>query len=171
MSFQFSDGQSEVTGDFSKLEALIADLKEKHYVDIGVFGTAVTSEGMPVAEYGAYNEFGSISRPNHPPKRSFIRVPLQSGQGKITNYVKKHAQQHLEAGDVKAIFEDIGIAGESVIQESFDSRGPGWPANTQSTIDKKGHDAPLIGGGKGKKDEGRDVGGLLRHSITHRVDK
>ena len=157
MSFQFSDGQSEVMGDFSKLEALIADLKEKHYVDIGVFGTAVTSEGMPVAEYGAYNEFGSISRPNHPPKRSFIRVPLQGGQGKITNYVKKHAQDHLEAGDVKAIFEDIGIAGESVIQESFDSRGPGWAPNAPSTVKGKGSDAPLI-------DEG-----LLRHAITHRV--
>jgi len=157
MSFQFSDGQSEITGDFSKLEALIADLKEKHYVDIGVFGTAVTSEGMPVAEYGAYNEFGSISRPNHPPKRSFIRVPLQSGQGKITNYVKKHAQDHLEAGDVKALFEDIGIAGESVIQEAFDSRGPGWAPNAESTVKRKGSDAPLI-------DEG-----LLRHAITHRV--
>ena len=157
MSFQFSDGQSEVMGDFSKLEALIADLKEKHYVDIGVFGTAVTSEGMPVAEYGAYNEFGSISRPNHPPKRSFIRVPLQGGQGKITNYVKKHAQDHLEAGDVKAIFEDIGIAGESVIQESFDSRGPGWAPNAPSTVKGKGSDAPLI-------DDG-----TVRHAITHRV--
>jgi len=157
MSFQFSDGQSEISGDFSKLEALIDDLKEKYYVDIGVFGTAVTSEGMPVAEYGAYNEFGSISRPNHPPKRSFIRVPLQSGQSKITAYVKKHAQDHLEAGDVKAIFEDIGIAGESVIQESFDSRGPGWAPNAPSTVKAKGSDAPLI-------DKG-----TLRHAITHRV--
>lgn len=157
MSFQFSDGQSEVTGDFSKLEALIANLKEDHFVDIGVFGTAVTSEGMPVAEYGAYNEFGSISRPNRPPKRSFIRVPLQSGQSKITTYVNKHAKEHLEAGDVKAIFEDIGIAGESVIQESFDSRGPGWAPNAPSTVKAKGSDAPLI-------DEG-----TLRHAITHRV--
>jgi hypothetical protein len=157
--FQFSDGQSEISGDFSKLEALIADLKEKHYVDIGVFGTAVTPEGMPVAEYGAYNEFGSITRPDHPPKRSFIRMPLQNHNGKIVEYVGKHAKEHLEAGDVKAIFEDIGIGGESVIQEAFDTRGFGtWKENADSTIERKGSDAPLI-------DDG-----TLRHAITHRTE-
>jgi hypothetical protein len=158
-AFHFSDGQSEVSGDFSKIEALIADLKEKHYVDIGVFGTAVTSEGMPVAEYGAYNEFGSITRPDHPPKRSFIRMPLESKGDKIAQYVQKHAQEHIEAGDVKAIFEDIGIGGESVIQEAFDTRGFGtWPENKPSTIARKGSDAPLI-------DDG-----TLRHAIASGAD-
>jgi hypothetical protein len=152
-------GQSTVEGDFSQLEAIIAGLKEKHYVDIGVFGTGVTSEGKPVAEFGAYNEFGSLTRPDHPPKRSFIRMPLQSRQDKIGQYVKKNAQAHIEKAQIKAIFEDIGIAGESVIQEAFDTRGFGqWKENADSTIARKGSDAPLI-------DEG-----LLRKSITHRVE-
>ena len=159
MGFHFSDGQSEVSGDFSKIEALIADLKEKHFVDIGVFESGVTPGGQSIAEYGAYNEFGSITRPDHPPKRSFIRMPLSEHGDKIVNYVEKHAREHLEASDVKAIFEDIGIGGESVIQEAFDTRGFGtWPENKPSTVARKGSDTPLI-------DDG-----TLRHAIAHRVE-
>jgi len=155
--FQFSDGQSEVRGDFSQLEELIAELKEKHYVDIGVFSTAVTPDGESIAEYGAKNEFGSISEKT--PSRSFIRMPLETQQEKIAAYVKKHAKDHLEAGDIKAIFEDIGIASESVIQEAFDTRGFGtWKENAPLTIELKGSDAPLI-------DKGN-----LRHAITHRTE-
>ena len=187
--FQFSDGQSEITGDFSKLEALIADLKIDRHVDIGVFATAVYDDGTPVATVGAAHEFGVLIK--HPggtsytigpngqarfvkagtkgivgttkahdiqmPKLSFIRVPLQNGQSKITKYVMKHAKEHLEAGDVAAIFEDIGIAGEAVIREAFDEKGPGWQANTPATKKRKGSDTPL-------KDEGR-----LEDVITHRV--
>ena len=158
MSFHFSDGQSEVTGDFAQLEKLIAGLDKKHYVDIGVFATAKTPDGMQVAEYGAYNEFGSYTRPDHPPKRSFIAMPLRKKQTKISEYVKKKAKAHLEKGDVKAIFDDIGIAGESVIQEAFDTRGFGeWKENADSTIKRKGSSGPLI-------DDG-----TLRKTITHRT--
>jgi hypothetical protein len=159
VSFSFNNGQSQVSGDFSSLEKIIKGLKGKHFVDIGVFATAVTSEGDTVATFGAFNEFGSVSRPNHPPKRSFIRMPLSTHQDKIAEYVQKHARGHLEAGDIKAIFEDIGIGAESVIQEAFDTRGFGtWQENAESTIRQKGSDAPLI-------DEG-----LLRKSISHRTE-
>lgn len=160
--FHFSDGQSVVEGDFSQLENLIGALKEKHFVDIGVFGSAVTpGEGKPVAEYGAYNEFGSVTRPDHPPKRSFIRMPLQTKQDKIGQYVKKRAQANIEKADIKAIFEDIGIAGESVIHEAFDTRGFGtWKPNAESTIKRKGGDAPLI--------TGADT--MLVKSISHRTE-
>jgi hypothetical protein len=160
-AFHFSDGQSVVEGDFSQLENLIGALKEKHFVDIGVFGSGVTTEGKPIAEYGAYNEFGSVTRPDHPPKRSFIRMPLQSRQDKIGQYVKKHAQQHIEKADIKAIFEDIGHGGISAIQEAFDTRGFGtWKPNAESTIKRKGGDAPLI--------TGADT--MLRKSITYRTE-
>lgn len=156
--FHFGDGQSSVSGDFSKLEKLISHLKEKHYVDIGVFSTAKTPDGMPVAEYGAYNEFGSLTVKDRPPKRSFIRMPLETKGDKIAEYAHKKARGHLESGDIKAIFEDIGIAAESVIQEAFDSRGFGtWKENADSTVLQKGSDAPLI-------DDG-----TLRKAVTHRT--
>ena len=156
--FHFSDGQSEVSGDFSQLENLIKNLKENHSVDIGVFETAKTPDGKQVAEYGAYNEFGSYTVKDRPPERSFIRMPIESKQNEIAQYAEKHAQEHIEKGDIKAIFEDIGIACESKIQEAFDTRGFGaWKPNTESTIKKKGSSAPLI-------DDG-----TLRRAITHRT--
>lgn len=158
MSFNIGDGQSQITGDFSRLEKLIENLNADAYVDIGIFHEAKTSDGMPVAEYGAYNEFGSLTRKDRPPKRSFIRMPLEQKSDKVSDYVVKRTKGHLENGDVLAIFEDIGIAGESVIQEAFDTRGFGsWKENADSTIAQKGSDAPLI-------DEG-----LLRRSITHKT--
>lgn len=158
MSFSIRDGQSEITGDFSKLEKLLKSLDADLSVDIGVFATAKAPDGTQVAEYGAANEFGSVSVPNRPPKRSFIRMPLEAKQEDIASYVEKRAEKHLEDGDVKAIFEDIGIAGESKIQEAFDSRGFGtWAPDAEPTTAAKGSSAPLI-----------DTG-LLRKSVTHRI--
>lgn len=161
MSFQIRDGQSEITGDFSQLEKLIKGLKEKHSVDIGVFKDAKAPDGMQVAEYGAYNEFGSLTVPNRPPKRSFIRMPLEAKQGEIARYAEGRARKHVEEGDIKAIFEDIGIAGQAKIQEAFDTAGWGaWPPNADSTIARKrGGDEPLIDSG------------LLRKSVTYEVDR
>lgn len=157
-SFNFQNNVAEVHGDFSQLENLISKLKEKHYTDVGVFSTAKTSDGQQVAEYGAYNEFGSYTRPDHPPKRSFIRMPIQTKQNEISKYVEKHEKGHIEKGDVKGIFEDIGIACESQIQSAFDTQGFGtWKPNAESTIEQKGSSAPLI-------DDG-----TLRKSITHRT--
>ena len=161
MSFNIRDGQSEITGDFSGLERLIKSLKEPHSVDIGVFKDAKTPDGQSVAEYGAYNEFGSVSVPNRPPKRSFIRMPLEAKQGDIAKYAESHAREHIESGDIKAIFEDIGIAGQAKIQEAFDTGGFGtWAPNADATIaHKRGGDAPLI-------DDG-----TLRKSVTYEVDR
>lgn len=161
MSFTIRDGQSEITGDFSQLERLIKNLKEEHSVDIGVFKDAKTPDGQSVAEYGAYNEFGSLTVPNRPPKRSFIRMPLEAKQSEIATYVEGKARAHIESGNIKAIFEDIGIAGQAKIQEAFDTAGWGaWPPNADATIaHKRGGDAPLI-----------DTG-LLRKAVTYEVDR
>lgn len=163
MSFSLRDGQSEITGDFSGLEKLLKSLKSDHSVDIGVFKDAKAPDGQSVAEYGAYNEFGSVSVPNRPPKRSFIRMPLEAKQGEISEYAEKHARQHLEAGKVEAIFEDIGIAGQAKIQEAFDTQGFGtWAPNAESTIEHK-----TVNGKKG--DKPLIDTGLLRKSVTFRV--
>lgn len=160
MKFQASDGQSQITGDFSGLEKLVAKLKEKHFVEVGYFKEAKAPDGSSVAGYMAPNEFGAIIGKKKIPKRSSIRMPLQVKSKKIQNYVYLKAKKHLEAGDILAIFEDIGIAAESVIQEAFDTRGFGtWPPNAEMTIALKGSDAPLI-------DKG-----LARKAVTYRTDK
>jgi hypothetical protein len=147
-----------VKGDFSKLENLLKGLKTKMSVRVGVFQEATTPDGQSVAEYGAYNEFGSVSVPDRPPKRSFIRMPIETKAEKIAADVEKRKRDRIEQGNIRGIFEDIGLAAEAVIQEAFDTRGFGtWKENAEMTIEKKGSDAPLI-------DEG-----LLRRSITSKV--
>lgn len=158
MSFNIRDGQSEIRGDFSGLEKLISSLKEKHSVDIGYFKDAKTPDGQSVAQYMAAHEFGSISQKL--PVRSSVRMPLETKQGDIARYAEGKARDHIESGDIKAIFEDIGIAGQSKIQEAFDTGGFGtWPPDSDKTVARKGSDAVLI-----------DTG-LARKSVTYEVDR
>lgn len=158
MSFNIRDGQSIITGDFSRMENLLKDLGVDHSVDVGVFKDAKTPDGESVAGYGAANEFGVVEKKI--PARSFIRMPLEEKQDEIAEYVDGHAQEHLEGGDVSAIFEDIGIAAQSKIQEAFDTEGFGtWAPNADATIARKGSDTPLI-------DKG-----LLRKAVTYEVDR
>lgn len=145
-----------VKGDFSKLENLLKGLKTKMSVRVGVFQEATAPDGEKVASYGADNEFGVPER--RIPERSFIRMPIETKAGKIAADVEKRKRDRIEQGNIRGIFEDIGLAAEAVIQEAFDTRGFGtWKENAEMTIEKKGSDAPLI-------DEG-----LLRRSITSRV--
>lgn len=145
-----------VKGDFSKLENLIKGLKTKMSVRVGVFQEATTPDGEKIASYGADNEFGVPAR--HIPERSFIRMPIETKDSKIAADVEKRKGDRIQQGNIRGIFEDIGLAAEAVIQEAFDTRGFGtWKENAPLTVELKGSDAPLI-----------DIG-LLRRAITSKV--
>ncbi len=164
MSFEIKNGDSIVTGDFSRLEKLIENLEEGHYVDIGILGESNQSVegGYTLAGIGAVQEFGTdrAGRGNSVtiPERSFIRMPLETGQEDIEKAVEPELQKLLEDDDIEGIFKLIGIAGEARIQEAFESTGFGeWDPNAESTIRQKGSDSPLI-------DQGD-----LRQAITSKV--
>jgi hypothetical protein len=151
-----SFGDSYIETDFKALDKLVENLGKKHYVDVGILGeNAGKTEGggATIGMIGAAQEFGTID--GRIPKRSFIVMPLQTHQGDIQKQVEPRMQAHMEKGDIKGIFTDIGIAAEGVIQDAFDTRGFGtWKPNAESTIEQKGSDSPLI-------DKG-----LLRKSIS-----
>lgn len=154
-----SFGDSYVETDFKALDKLVANLGKSHFVDVGILGdNAGKTEGggATVAMIGAVAEFGTID--GHVPMRSIIRMPLQTHQAQIQKAVEPRMQKHLETGDVKGIFVDIGIAAEGVIQDAFDTHGFGtWKPNAESTIEQKGSDSPNI-------DKG-----LLRKSISSKA--
>lgn len=163
MSFSEQYGDSEVKGDFSMLEKLVDELDTNYYVDVGILGSETDSEsGLTIAGIGAVHEFGTdrAGRGNKTviPKRSFIKMPIDKKQADIKSAAEKRLQQHLEKGNVKGVFEDIGLAAEGVIQEAFSTGGFGtWAPNAESTVQKKGSASPLI-------DEG-----VLRKAITSKV--
>ena len=155
-----SFGDSYVETDFKALDKLVANLGKSHFVDVGILGDNANKTeggGATIGMIGAVQEFGTID--GSIPERSFIRMPLQTHQAQIQKQVEPRMQKHLEIGDVKGIFVDIGIAAEGVIQDAFDSQGFGnWPDNAQSTIDaKNGKDSPLINTG------------LLRKSVSSKA--
>lgn len=163
-SFHHKSGESEVKGDFSRLEKLVENLSKKYYVDIGVLGDGGYTEGgsITLAGIGAVHEFGTDkagrTRDVVIPERSFIRMPLETGQEFIENQIDSKVQKLVEDGEIKKIFELIGIAGEARIQEAFETGGFGeWEELAESTKQKKGSDAILI-----------DIG-TLRQSITSRT--
>jgi hypothetical protein len=158
VSFSIKNGDSEVTGDFSRLNKLIEELGKDYYVDIGILGESNETEegGKTLAGIGAVHEFGTdkAGRGNSVsiPERSFIRMPLESGQKAIEEKIEPKMQSHIEQGNIKGIFKLIGMAGEERIQEAFETRGFGtWPPNAPATIKAKGSDAPLIDDGDLKK--------------------
>jgi phage gpG-like protein len=164
LSFSERYGTSIVQGDFSKLEKLVKELGTDYYVDVGIIGeNTETESGLTIAGIGAVHEFGTdkAGRGNSTviPERSFIRMPLNKKQGHIQKQVEGRLEAHLARGDVKAVFKDIGIAAEGAIQEAFDTRGFGtWKDNAESTVQKKGSDAPLIDDGTLRKSISSEVG-------------
>jgi hypothetical protein len=163
-AFSHKTGDNSVTGDFSKLENLVKNLGKKFYTDIGILGAGgkTAKGGITLAGMGAVHEFGTdkAGRGNKTkiPERSFIRDPLETGQGDIEKQIEPRIQELLENGDIKRIFELIGIAGEARIQEAFETGGFGtWEDITEATKKAKGSDAILI-----------DIG-ALRQAITSRV--
>lgn len=161
--FEHKKGDSVVTGDFSRLEKLVENLGRKYYVDIGVLGEGGSAEGgITLAGLGAVHEFGTDkagrNRDTQIPERSFLRMPLETGQEEIEKEIDPHIQKLIEDGDIKGIFELIGIAGEARVQEAFETGGFGlWDDIEEATKKAKGSDAILI-----------DIG-TLRQAITSRV--
>jgi len=164
LSFSERYGDSVVQGDFSQLEKLVEGLSAKHYVDVGIIGeNTETESGLTIAGIGAVHEFGTdkAGRGNSTtiPERSFIRMPLNKKQGEIQKQVEGRLEGHLARGDVKAVFKDIGVAAYGAIQEAFDTRGFGtWKENADSTVQRKGSDAPLIDDGTLRQSISSEVG-------------
>ena len=158
--FKKQVGDSVVRGDFSRLDALVKGLSKNLYVDIGVLsgeGRASAGEGdITIAGIGAVHEFGSLDKKI--PQRSFIAMPLQAKSQEIENNVGKKIESLIAEDNIEGIYELIGIYGEAVIQEAFETGGFGsWAELKESTIERKGSSAILI-------DTGR-----LRQAITSKV--
>lgn len=165
--FNVKKGDSVVAGDFSQLNKLVEGLSKKVYVDIGILGEDSRTEegGLTTAGLGAVHEFGTdrAGRGNKTviPERSFIRMPLETGQDDIEKTIEPKIKKYVAEGDIEGLFKLIGIAGEARIQEAFESGGFGsWEALKESTIKaKKGSEAILIDDGTLRKSISSKVGG------------
>lgn len=103
-------------------------------------------EGLTNPQIAAKNEFGVGV-----PRRSTLRMPFHLHGDRIVKDAQSDARAQMAnvarapRATAKRILDRVGIAGENLVQEAFDTRGFGsWPPNAPVTIELKGSDAPMI---------------------------
>lgn len=133
---------------YAKILANMAEL-DRTYVDVGIHHDAgVGEDGMPIAEYAAYNEFGTSD--GHVPERSFIRATFDEQVEKL-NQTRGRLIRGVQDGKLDAQ-QAAGLLGEihqRDIVRKIDSGVP--PPNAPGTIRIKGSSKPLINEGNMKQ--------------------
>lgn len=147
----------KIIANFAPLKKLTQLLKAPFEARLGILGDQATAQRQQTtdedgnvietdktnADIALEAEFGVRSR--GVPKRSFLREPIQEKFDSAVMKAKKPLTEAMEAMDIKKFYELLGIVGEGVVQEAFDTRGFGkWAPNAQMTIILKGSDSPLI---------------------------
>lgn len=148
--------KSEVKVNLINLQRFENALKKKYVAKVGILKSNSRDDGFGNAELGAVHEFGSYSK--NIPARSFLRVPLMNNGKKIIKSVEEKATEAFVNGDPKKAYRLLGIAGEGIVQNAFETSGNGnWAPLKKSTIARKGSSMPLIDSGQ------------LRRSISSEV--
>lgn len=133
--------------DDKKLQDLKRILENKYSVKVGVLNGGDYKDdknNITVAGYGAVNEFGSIKR--NIPERSFIRAPLLTKLGKSIVENKNYLKDVIDKqGDMKKVYERLGILAKTIIFNAFETSGDGkWELDKPATVKRKKSSKPLI---------------------------
>lgn len=163
----------ELGKEFEKtLKKLGKTLNGPYVTNVGVLGSKANrpnDNAIDNAGLGLVHEFGSMKK--NIPQRSWLRMPIMHKSKDILKAVagkQRTLAEALTREDGKIIFQILGLACESAIQEAFDSSGFGtWPQK-KSAIDEQGHllsksdqnnPSPLIDTGE------------FRQSVTSNVER
>jgi hypothetical protein len=151
--------ETKITKNFKGLEDFVAYMKD-HRTRLGVLGDkAARDDGSPLnnAEIGFVNFTGSIT--NNIPARDFLMFPLEYKRKEISKQLGgQMVKAALLKGDLKGVFKLLGVIGEAIVKEAFESGGYGhWARNAPLTIARKGRDQPLVDESELKRSIGSDV--------------
>lgn len=122
-------------------------------VTVGVHQGKRNSEGLDIAEYGAYNEFGT----GKIPERSFMRSTFDENQGNYANIFARGIEQLGVNSTLGRVLSFAGMNVQNDIQEKI--RSGIAPANSPRTVKIKKSNKTLI-----------DTGALVQ-SITYEITK
>lgn len=145
-------GASEVRLNLDGLKGLKKLFQDasKVSVDVGIFkqndartdplGVADSTSNV---EIGFKHEFGVGSE--GVPQRSFLWVPLSGRLAKVIEENRAGLEDTLVSEGPAAVANDLGLMGEGIVDEAFDTGGWGsWAPNSPKTVAIKGHGQPLI---------------------------
>lgn len=142
------------------LDRLLKNVSSKLVTKIGIFGGGTREEGeQSNVEIGASHEFGVFSK--NLPRRSFLKDPISMKRKELITKASSIIKDNIDKdGGDKKIFELIGVYGESIVQEAFETGGFGtWQPLSSKTINKKGSSQILIDTAQ------------LRRAITSKAEK
>jgi hypothetical protein len=154
--------QVSVKSDTKELDKLLASLKTKLVTKIGIFSDNDNSRNdgqLTNVQVGMAHEFGVISRGL--PRRSFLRDPIELKRKELVKKVGKIIAKNIDKEDgMEKIFELIGIEGEAIVQEAFETGGYGtWTPLNSQTSGRKDSSSILIDTAQ------------LRKSVISKVEK
>lgn len=184
---------------FKRLKNLMKDLGQNYSIKVGIIGEQAYEKhphtDLTMAQLGAIHEFGAtinvtdkmrgwfwynagVHKSNKPivlPTRSFLRMPLLSGEGKkeINKAINEHLSNDRELNALEAtitkgktlelIAELVGVKALQRVQEAFQTSGFGnWAPITEFTR--------LRRTGEGGNNPLNNTGDLME-SITYKVSK
>lgn len=108
-------------------------------VVIGVQQGDMNGEGQQIAEYAAYNEFGT----ENIPERSFMRTAFDENLPQLKEDMdKRYAEVQAGTMTVRQALMNVGLKHADVIKDKIDTNIP--PPNSPVTIARKGSSKTLI---------------------------
>lgn len=110
------------TLELKGLDKLLKALKGKPpSLKIGVMGSRN-------ATIGAVHEFGAPAR--NIPQRSFLRIPLSENLNREMERAglldKDTLNEVIQSGSMTPWLKQVGVSAEAVVDDAFESEGPGW---------------------------------------------
>lgn len=138
--------QTRINFNLDGLNHLRSELDKGFVTRVGVLGADNVREddgGAGNADIGTVHEFGSETQ--NIPARSFLRMPLEThGKELMAAIDTKTVKQAIDQGDIKKVFQVIGVEAEKIVQDAFSTGGFGqWPPLKTETIARKGSSAIL----------------------------
>lgn len=135
---------NEIHLDIKELEAITKELKTNAYIKIGILGNKNSRNDKNTnASIGLQHEFGSASK--NIPERSFLRMPLKEKMPKRLLEIGKQVMIGISKNNAMLFLKKLGVLGEEIIQQAFDTGGFGkWANLSERTIKEKGFDTKLV---------------------------
>lgn len=135
-----------------KIKAMIPEIA-KASVKVGIQSDAGEQDGVSIAQYAFYNEFGT----NNIPERSFLRTSMDENQAKYNRFIDNRFGKALTLElTARQALDQLGLMAVSDVQKKItDIR---TPPNAESTVRIKGSSNPLIDNG------------TMRRAVRHEVE-
>ena len=141
----------------------LSDQSEPQWVEAGILGGATDEDGVSVAEYAAYNEYGT----SRIPKRPFLRTTMDKNRDKYVQLLQGALRGLASSGASEPVgmaLTAVGREMETDVIEQIKSNMP--PPNAPDYAAWKRGERKVVEGGKVKKNakdsEKGDLGTLFK---------